>query len=266
MPYYKRRKNYTHRYRSPLDELKDAFGRIIALVILLPLLWLFTKAIPYYFQVVEYLMKHPFILIPIAILVLGVFILIWMFAKKKKQERYMMIQKFNEILKLNWREFEEFVEVILIDRWFDTILWVWTKDGWVDITAKFEWRTHLVQCKHYNDSKKVTVEQVREFYWVMNHLDSTAKWIFVTTGELTNEAYVFTEQEDIEVWDKHYFLEILKEMNLENKANIQSKWTDWVCERCWGKLLLRTAHRWVNTWNQFLWCENYPKCTFTKSL
>jgi restriction system protein len=251
---------------KPLDWLKGAFGRIVALAIVLPLSILFIKAIPYYLAIIEYLMTHTFIAILAGILVIGVLIGIWIFAKQKKQERYMMIQKFSEILKLNWREFEEFVEAILIDRGFDTILWVWTKDGWVDITAKFEWRTYLIQCKHYNDFKKVTVEQVREFYGVMNHIDSTAKWIYVTTGELTHDAYFFAEQEDIEVWDKFYFLDVLKEINVETKPKTQTEWTLWICEKCWGKMLLRTAHRWPNSWSQFLGCENYPKCTFTKGL
>lgn len=263
---FKRYKSYSHRPLSALDEIKEFFRRIVAFVTLLIVLWLVIKFMGYYTQIVQYLMTHTFLAIFIVILTLGVFIFIWILAKKKKQEYYMRLNKFDEILKLNWREFEEFVEAILIDRWFDTILWVWIKDWWVDITAKFEWRNYLIQCKHYNDWKKVTVEQVREFYWVMNHLDTTANWIYVTTWELTKEAYVFARQEDIEVWDKYYFLEILKETNTVKKTNIQIDWNYWICEKCWWKMALRTAHRWLNIWKQFLGCENYPKCLFTKKL
>jgi predicted transporter len=84
---YGRRREYTQRHIKPLDWFKDAFGRIVAFAIILPLSILFIKIIPYYLAIIEYLMSHTFIAILIGVLVIGILIGIWIFTKRKKQNR-----------------------------------------------------------------------------------------------------------------------------------------------------------------------------------
>ena len=46
----------------------------------------------------------------------------------------------------------------------------------------------------------------------------------------------------------------------EQRKNIST------CPRCGGKLVVRTARKGANAGSQFLGCENYPKCKYTKDI
>mgnify|MGYP002359321405 CR=1 FL=1 len=261
--YNKHPRKYRRYYNRNQFSFEDAISRFIALILLFPLL----AIIPYYVKFVEYLFAHPYSAIWIGIALLSMYgIFSYFLIKYKKnleQRRLLSYSRYKDILKINWREFEKYIEALLKNDGYKTELWPWRNDWGVDITAEKENRRYLIQCKHYGNEQKVTVPQVREFYGVMNHIDSIAKWIYVTTWELTHEAIEFCKQEDIEVWDKHFFLEFLR----ENELKIENESNDfWVCDKCGWKLLLRTAKNGQNSWHQFLWCENYPNCGFTKSI
>lgn len=276
--YSGKRRGYYNRSQRSLDEQLSQF---LALVIVS----LFLAVISYIIKFFEYVASHPYLSAGVWLVILGITTAITIFffkhKKKWKQKRAYAYSRYEELLKMNWREFEEYVEAMLQEQWYNTILGPWKNDGGVDIHAKKDHRNYIIQCKHYWDQQKVTVQQVREFYGVMHHEDSTAWCIYVTTWEFTNEATLFCKGEDIEIWDKKYFLNYLRENEVskndtqvekddtktEKETTIEETTTShWICEMCGGKLLVRTARNWPNTGQHFLWCENYPKCKFTKNI
>ncbi len=165
----------------------------------------------YYFPMWIFLMKNPLSIV--LIVILGILLIGWIFYYKEQRKRIRLraIEKFSEVMKLSPREFEEFVADMLKQKWFHTLLWVWVKDGGVDVTATLGDKKFLIQCKHYRE-ENIGVEKIRELNGVMKkYLDSVAWWIFVTTTLFTSEAVLFATECWIELWDRNYLIEYLKE-------------------------------------------------------
>ncbi len=92
--------------------------RLLEVSLIMILLISFVYLIPAYL----YIIAHPIYLIPFA---LGIFLItgcVFWYLQRQKVIRYQAIQKFSEVMKLDWREFEEFVAEILRQKGFHTIL------------------------------------------------------------------------------------------------------------------------------------------------
>ncbi len=254
-------KYYRRRYYSQDNSIKSfldvdlAFLRLWALLVLL---FLLQYIIPVYIYIIE----HPIFLIPVGILILGIAWGVFYYKELKKKIRMRAMTRFSEVMKLDWREFEEFVADILKQKWFHTLLWVWVKDGGVDVTATLDHKKFFIQCKHYSD-ENIWVEKIRELHGVITGELISAGWIFVTTTWFTPDAVSEAHKYGIELWDKNYLIEYLKSAPNSSTSGPESMN---LCQLCWGKMLLRTAHTWPQVWKQFLWCENFPKCHFTSNI
>jgi HJR/Mrr/RecB family endonuclease len=77
---------------------------------------------PYIIPAYIFVVENPIFLIPACMGIALIIGAVYWYIRKKKQERYMAIQKFSEIMKLDWREFEEFVAEVLKQKGFHTIL------------------------------------------------------------------------------------------------------------------------------------------------
>lgn len=164
----------------------------------------------YVMLVYIYPVEHPLLLIPVGIFILLIVGAIYWYISYKKKIRYKALRRFDEIMKLDWREFEEFVaEEILREKWFHTILWVGVRDGWVDVTATLGDKKFLVQCKHYRQDN-IWVEKIRELNGVM-HSEALPAWgIFVTTTSFTPDAVSEAHKYGIDLWDRNYLIEYLQ--------------------------------------------------------
>lgn len=221
-------------------------------------------AMPYIIPAYIFVVRNPLFLIPVCIGIILIIGGVYWYIRKKKREHYMAIQKFSEVMNLSPREFEEFVEEILKQKWFHTNLWRWIKDGGIDVTATLGDKKFFVQCKRYwHWSGNITVEKIRELNGVMNGEIIPAGWIFVTTTGFTSDAISDANKFGIDLWDRNYLKRFLEESNMEIK---KQKDDYWICESCGWKLVLQTAHVGDNIWEQFLWCEYFPECHFTKNI
>ena len=61
---------------------------------------------------------------------------------------------------------------------------------------------------------------------------------------------------------------IRKSKKKKNEENIVSDNSNpqFVCPKCGGKLVIRTARKGANAGSQFYGCFNYPNCKYTKDL
>lgn len=262
------------KYKTKVNNNSE-YEWIIGLTILAVLAWIY-----------KFIEEHKVLTIIILIIATIVILYLWYLINKKTKEKYLRIQSVEEMSKLHRREFEKFIMYVLENQGFKSKVRSWVKDWWIDVEGYKNWRKYLIQCKK-RWAWKITEPKLREFYWAIMSFDKEAKWIYVTTNELTRDAIIFAKNHDIEIWDK-YNLERkikwytdpqesveeikttlnssndtinnkIKDINIEIKipnSDLEEK----ICHKCWWKLILRTAAKWENKWKQFYGCENFPKC------
>lgn len=238
------------------NESENNFKLIIGVIII----WILAT----YKTIGEFYNAHPILLVVIVVIVLSTIIVTIQLIVERRRNKWLAIEKIEDMHKLHWREFEEFIEFVLQEKWFKTEIWPWMKDWWIDIHASLDWRKYLIQCKKWTNYK-VSEPNIREFYGAMNDFDNNAKWIYITTSNLTVDAKNFAERNEIEVWDEisleRYVQEYTWKSEPKEEKQIEEKIKQThICEKCWWKMIERKAKFWTNKWNVFLGCENYPKC------
>ncbi|NRH21443.1 hypothetical protein HOO68_05385 [Candidatus Gracilibacteria bacterium] len=253
--YYSRRR---YNQGGQIKSFRDLVITIIQIAIGTIGLILLIYLIPIYL----YIITHPIFLIPVVFVIVLISGIVFWYIQKRKAIRYQAVQKFAEIMKLDWREFEEFVAEILKQKGFHTILGAGIKDGGIDVTATLGDKKFFIQCKHYG-SDNISVEKIRELNGVMNGETIPVGGIFVTTTGFTPDAISEANRFGIDLWDKNYLKRFLEESNMDIK---KQKDDYGICESCGGKLVLRTAHAGANNGGNFLGCEMFPKCRFTKNI
>lgn len=235
-------------------------------------------------SIIDFYQKHQILSIFIFVTIFSLIIFIIYKIISLKRERLMNINTIEDMQKLHWREFEKFIEFVFREKWFIANTRRWIKDWWIDLDAKLNWRKYLIQCKKWS-KYKITEPNLREFYWAVMSFDKDAKWIYITTWDLTSDAKLFAKNHDIEVWEKENLVNYVNDFLWKNENSLLERtdkflWKqneviinekdknifsinnndDIICNKCWALMILREAGRWVNKWNKFYWCSNYPKC------
>lgn len=125
--------------------------------------------------------------------------------------------------------------------------------------------------------KKITVDNTNIYVIQRNDLCYTIKNIWDNVPEILNNKDVE------EIYNKLFQLtnvdEAIKQAHINNiskKYNKQidnekesiteNNFTEHVCPKCGGKLILRTAKKGDNIGKQFYGCSNYPKCRYIEDL
>ncbi|MCK9272714.1 restriction endonuclease [Candidatus Gracilibacteria bacterium] len=213
-----------------------------------------------YKKILGFYNNHPVLLITLGVVVLGIIVIIIQYIFNKKRNRWLSIDKIEDMHKLHWREFEKFIEFVLQEKGFKTKIGPGIKDGGVDLYASLNGRKYLIQCKKWTNYK-VSESNIREFYGAMNDFDNNAKGIFITTSNLTSDAKNFAERNGIEIWDEFLLEKYVREYTSGNESK-ESKLIEnnQICDKCGGKLIERKAKFGTNKGNIFFGCENYPKC------
>lgn len=253
------RKKYYHQ-DSGIKSFRDL---LLAILQGWVLLWMLC-ILPYVLSIYIFLVQNPIWLIPVWIIWLFVLGCVYLFLDQRKKNRFKAIQKLNELIDLSSRDFEFFCEQMFIEKWFSTVIWKWTKDWGVDITAELWDKKFIIQCKKYAEHNKVGSPIIQQLNWVVPESGDYIWRIIVTTSSFTVDAVSEAKKSWIELWDKNYLIKYL-----ESKQDIQIQQTtesSIKCNLCWGNLVLRTAQEGAYKGNQFLWCENYPKCHFIKNI
>jgi hypothetical protein len=112
----------------------------------------------------------------------------------------------NLIKDITHREFEELIAELFRSKGFDVELTKRTRDGGKDIIAittdqlgtKLK---YFIECKHYAEENKVSVDLVRALYGVKNTRGGPNKVILATTSTFTNDAYKFASEETLSKWE-----------------------------------------------------------------
>lgn len=110
------------------------------------------------------------------------------------------------LAELTPRQFEEIVAELFERKGFSVDLTKRTRDGGKDIIAihcdAFGIKNkYFIECKHYSDSNKISVDVIRSLYGVKNTKEGPNKAILVTTSTFTPDARKFVQNEALSSWD-----------------------------------------------------------------
>ena len=134
-------------------------------------------------------------------------------------------------------------------------------DHGVDLVAKKDDLTTVVQCKRYVGKRQVGEPQVRDLYGAM-HDSGAARAMIVTAGEFTPQARAWAEGKPIDLWGienlARFGRQAVPAAEVAPVAPVARS-----CGQCGSALVVRTNR---STGQKFYGCSRYPSCRFTQQL
>ncbi len=178
----------------------------------------------------------------------------------RKGELFQRQTGLDSLSKLSWREFEEVIGEAYRRQGYAVIENAGPgADGGIDLIAKKEGETILVQCKQWK-SEKIGVPTVREMFGLWNAERANEVHI-VTCGDFTEEARQFAQGKPIKLIDGPSLARLINDTQerIVGKATKHTM-SKLPCPQCGSTMLLRTAKVGVHAGNQFWGCEQFPEC------
>lgn len=144
-------------------------------------------------------------------------------------------------------------------------------DGGIDLIARKDGETILVQCKHWK-AFKVGVRTVREMFGLLNAERANEVHV-VTSGYFTNEAKNFARGKPIKLIDGEALVQFVRKAQevapdgSEIKdspplSDTSRKRT--ICPKCGSDMVLIKTSRGVNAGKELWECTKFPYCTGTR--
>ena len=158
------------------------------------------------------------------------------------------------VLDLDWRQFESLVAGYFEAQGFAVTQTNGGADGGVDVIAKKEGETFLVQCKQWR-ATQVGVNVVRELFGVMSACGATGGYV-VSAGPFTRPALEFAEGRNIRLIDARKVV-AAKGSRQSRSEPVQSPPK---CPKCAAAMVQRTARRGANAGKAFWGCSRFPEC------
>lgn len=199
----------------------------------------------------------------LAWLVACVFLLpgaISMFNAWRKGELFQSQTGLSSLLKLSWREFEEVIGEVYRRQGYSVVENAGPgADGGIDLVARKEGETVLIQCKHWK-SQKIGVPTVREMFGLWNSQRANEVHI-VTCGNYTDEAKQFARGKPIKLIDGISLVQLINKAQepVPGITSGQEK-TKVLCPQYSSHMVVRTAKTGAHAGNQFWGCERFPDC------
>ena len=166
---------------------------------------------------------------------------------------------------LSWRAFEELVgEAYRRHGYSVTGNSGPGADGGVDIVARKDGETTLIQCKQWR-GQQVGVRIVREMFGLL-HAERADHVHIVTTGSFTDEAKEFAQGKPILLIDGPLVLEFVKVAQSQTLPTLTNPQQKMVCPQCGSDMVVRTARTGSRVGNQFWGCVRFPSCQGTRAI
>lgn len=138
-------------------------------------------------------------------------------------------------------------------------------DGGVDILARKDGETVLVQCKQWK-ARKVGVKTVREMFGLLNSEGANEVHV-VTSGAFTQEARDFAANKPITLIDGLTLLQMVKKaQTVVHPVDIASDLPAVLCPNCGSAMSVKTAKRGKYAGQGFWGCQRFPACNGVRKL
>lgn len=165
----------------------------------------------------------------------------------------------SSLLNLSWREFEEVIGEIYREHGYRVTENAGPgADGGVDLVARKEGETVLIQCKHWK-SRKVGVATVREMFGLWNAERATNVHI-ITCGDFTEEARQFARGKPVKLIHGASLLQLINKEHLSAPKTNSQTGARIMCPQCGSGMVIRTAKKGKHAGEQFWGCERFPVC------
>jgi restriction system protein len=180
--------------------------------------------------------------------------------------RHFSLQTLREV---PWREFESLVAAYYREQGFTALENPEPgPDGGCDLVMWKNGERTLVQCKRLRD-RKVTVQQVREFFGVVV-ASGAARGVFVTTSEFTPEAMEFgLRQAALELIPGQRLVQLiqgLRPSSTDSEFAPLDESRPPVCPKCAEPMVRRVARQGRALGSEFWGCTRFPSCRGTLQL
>ena len=183
-----------------------------------------------------------------------------------------------------WREFESLVGAFYRHQGYTVFENIDDNgpDGGIDLVLKKDGQRTIVQCKRLW-SKKVTVQQVREFFGVVV-AEGAERGLFVTTSEFTPDAMEFgLRQASLELIPGMRLVQMLQDAGIVSPSpapatlpaqeipscasgvTVEDEQAP-ACPRCSEKMIIRRSRKGRTAGSEFWGCQRFPSCRGTRQL
>jgi restriction system protein len=156
-------------------------------------------------------------------------------------------------------EFEKYIAWLFSEMGYKTKVVGGPGDGGIDVEARKDGKTHLIQCKKYFQNRSVGVSEIRDFYGAIADRTTDAKAFLITTNKFTLEAERFVGDKPIELIDAFGLAEHVRAVGKDSKRPPEDNGKK--CPKCGGLLVQKSSK-----FGKFYGCSNYPDCKYTKEI
>lgn len=143
-------------------------------------------------------------------------------------------------------------------------------DGGVDLEARGNGETLLIQCKRYQSSRKVGVDRVRSLLGVVTH-EGASRGVLVCSASFTQAALQLGRDPRIELVDGAHLVDWLGGKDIVEGATARGlrmaerpAMLPPACPRCGSEMVRRFARRGAHRGSVFWGCPRFPSCRGTR--
>ena len=189
-------------------------------------------------------------IVPAATLLLRFFALLFCFTavvslyrRRRRAKLFESQTDLQSIRDLSWQDFERYVGEAYRRKGYTVEETGPGADGGIDLIARKNGETLLVQCKRYT-KKKVSVTIARELFGLV-HAHGATSGVLVTSGAFTPDALAFAEQTQLELVDGEGLVRLIQDVprHVDVPDTHASPTETPSCPRCQSPMVKRTAKK-----------------------
>lgn len=186
------------------------------------------------------------------------------FRRRHRAKLFETRTSLQSIRDLSWQDFERYVGEAYRRKGYTVEETGPGADGGIDLIARKNGETVLVQCKHWR-TEKVGAPVARELFGLVK-AHGAANGVLITSGAFTREALKFADQTQLELVDGEGLVRLIRDVPrpVDAPGKHASPTETPSCPRCQSPMVKRTAKRGTHAGGEFWGCSKFPKCRGTR--
>ena len=231
-------------------ELVGAYGESLARV----------AAAQAHVQVITQLVPAVTLFLRFLALVFCLTAIVSLYRRRRRAKLFETRTDLQGIRDLSWQDFERYVGEAYRRKGYTVEETGPGADGGIDLIARRNGETVLVQCKHWR-ARRVGVRYARELFGLVKAQD-TSNGVLVTAGTFTPDALAFAKQTQLDLVDGEGLVRLIQDVprpvDAPDKHASPSETPS--CPRCQSPMVKRTAKRGTHAGGEFWGCPKFPNC------